>query len=598
MPREVLLYDARGEPLVVQGEPDEDVRADAWQNWQTGIGTPGDKTTAGRFFPVLRLFDSELRDLYNGSDLAAKIVEKRPKEMLRRGFKLKADEVKESDVKDLREHATEVLRLEDQLLEAAIWGRLFGGDLLLLGCDDGGFPWEPLDEQRIRTFGYLNQVDRRYAYAQTYYSDPLSPKYGLPETYLIISGVGNLRTGPNLPKPAMSQILKNGWQATIIHETRCIRFDGNPVEIQSRQQLAGWTWSVLQRVYNIVRGFDHAFDSTNYLLSDAAQAVLKLHGLMAAISAGRRQEVAARVALIEETRSVARAVLLDAATNEEFERHETPLSGVADILDRWMARLAAAADMPQTELFGAAPKGLNATGESDTRKWYDTIATEQTQILGPKISRLFRLMCLSDDCPIGKKDVKFEVTFLPLWSPTDGELADTRQKNAQRDVAYIQEGVVTPEEVALGLTEIYPSLDVEAREQAMKGAQKFDPYENEPEPQTSAAIAGRGMGQQQGPSAPVPLPGAPEAAGTFAKTKGGRLDDGSRVQAVVFTKGHFSRDTARAWCEANGHDAASIRETQKTYRARQVDPARFKPGSLCTVDLAPGVQAIVGKAKR
>jgi uncharacterized protein len=733
----VVLYDAQGAPLVMDGgeRGERETHADRWENYRTGIGTPGDKTTAGRFMPVWRLYDQELTSLFNGSALAAKIVEKRPKEMFRCGFDLEADGLEASAIEDLRDHATETLRLEDQMRETAIWGRLYGGALLLLGADDGGQPWEPLDETRIRTFEYINQVDRRYAQPETYYTDTLSPKCGHPETYRVSDAAFGLRSGAGTGKKSARDIRKSGGSSQLVHETRCIRFDGNLADVETRQQLIGWSWPVLQRIYDTMRAFDHAFDSAGYLLSDASQAVFKLQGLLSAISAGRRQEVAARVALLEETRSVARAVLLDAAANETFERVPTSFAGVSDLLDRWMLRFAADADMPATELFGRAPAGMNATGESDTRKWYDTIGSDQTNQLAPRLKRVFRLICLSNDSPVGKKDVKFKVVFKPLWSPTDAEAAQTNLQVAQMDVAYIGEGVVTAEEVALDRANLYPSLDVEAREKAMKGAESFDPYENDPEPEPPPAPGTPGAppgapGAQGKPPAAVkgdashadgdltkyarankatravvtkhslantsaqhlkaakdyaklahaygslglteeaqaftslvnthaakatekakspsdhaaaaeahtlsaalagddpPLAHAHErvaashmakaaaaggAAGDEPRNEHGewskdgkrdkgdariRLDAGHKVQALVFTKGHFTRETARAYCAANGHGCASVRETAKTYRVRQAAPDAFREASFKTLELAPGVRAIVGRARR
>lgn len=461
----------------------------------------------GSFWAPWRVLDNELLALYNGSDLAAKIVEKRPIEMFRRGYELKSKDLDPTELEEFQEETQENLRVDDQAQEGLTWGRLFGGGITIMGVDDGQKPDKPLNEQNIKSFDYLNNVDRRFVWVQSYYSDPFSPKYGLPEIYLITNVVA-------VARPQVGQV-----GTALVHESRCIRWDGTRTDVLTRQQLAGWSFSVLQRVYDAMRRFEHNFDSTSALLADASQAVFKMRGLIEAITSGESQTVQSRMALVDESRSVIRAVLLDAGDGEdgnpaeEFKREPTSFAGIAELLDRMMMRLAAAADMPVTELFGRAAAGLNATGDNDTRKWYDTISSEQTKILLPKLKRMWSLAAKAKSSLLKKKDAKFKLEFCPLWAPTDDEQASTDLKIAQRDQIYIQEGVVTEIEVALDRSQLYPSMDVEAREQAKEGATKFDPYENDPLASQSAVAAATqtGMGEPQSPAVPLPLPGSPQS---------------------------------------------------------------------------------------
>ncbi len=503
-----LLLDQFGRPAATTSAHRSALRQDGWQNFTTGIGTSRDKTTLGSFWQPWRVLDNELLALYNGSDLAAKIVEKRPFEMFRRGYDLTADGADASELQDLQSDACERFRLDEQLVEAFVWGRLFGGNLLIVGADDGQTMDQPLDITRIKTVNYIFNVDRRFAWAQSYYSSPQNtknrvPKHGMPELYLITNVVSQ-----SMPQPG-------DFNTSVVHESRVIRFDGTPTDVLTRQQLAGWSWSVLQRVYDAMRRFEHAFDSVGHLLSDASQAVFKIQGLIDMIGANQISAVRQRMAVVDETRSTARAVLLD-TEGEEFERIETSFGGLPEILDRMMMRLAAAADMPLTELFGRSAAGLNATGEGDTRKWYDTIASEQQRFLEPKLRYLYRILAAAEDSPVSKKDLKIDVDFHALWAPTDLEEAQAIYQLAQADQIYLTAKVVTPEEVALDRQELYPSMNVEDREMALERQKKFDPYEGDPlaSAQAAAALAnGATQGEPQSPVVPMPLPAAPEERG-------------------------------------------------------------------------------------
>lgn len=515
-----MLIDRFGRPIVAQ-EQTPTYRSDRWQNDLTGIGTPGDKSTHGRFFPVSRVLDQELTSLYNGSDIAAKAVEARPFEMFRRGFEIEADGVDASAIADVREFATEHLELEETIRNGMKWGNLWGGCLAIMNIDDGQDPWEPLDETRIRSFGSMNLIDRRFAYVQAQYSNINSPKHGKPMLYLISNAVASTGWSSygKVKQKSPDELRAQGAQIAVIHESRVIRFDGNDADIVTRQALAGWTWSVLQRVYDAMRQFEHAFDSVGYLLSDASQGVFKLQGLLKAISSGQRQALADRIMLMEQTRSVMRGIALDAGgtdgkNGEDFTRVPTPFGGIPDLLDKMMLRLASALDMPATKLFGRAPAGLNATGDADIRNWYDQLATEQTTAATPRLQRVLRLLALAKQGPLGGKYVKWKIHHKPLWNPTDSELATARLTNAQRDQIYLTEGVVKPEEVAVDLADVYPHLDVVARETAIDDGKTFDPYENDPEPEPPPPPPGGQVGQGSpvtgeplSSAAPVPLIG-------------------------------------------------------------------------------------------
>jgi phage-related protein (TIGR01555 family) len=548
-----MLLDVSGRPFPPESLTPKAAaeREDSWQNPVTGIGMWNvDKTKQGSYQPVLRVLDQELTSLYNGSDLAAKVVEKPVHEMWRRGYDAEADGISASETKDFLAWCNETLELEENLTEGDVWGRLYGGSLLILGIDDGGMPWEPLQEDRIKSIDYTALIDRRFAYLQGQYSQ-IGAQYGKPQVYLVSNAIaGNGWNGYGAVKPRdPNELLEGGAQVAFVHASRTIRFDGNRADVVTKQNLAGWSWSALQRIYEAMRQFEHSFDSVGYLLSDASQGVLKLQGLVKAISSGQRQALADRALVMDQTRSVMRSILIDAGgpdgkNAEEFTRVATPMGGLADVLDRMMARFAGAADMPQTELFGRAPAGMNATGESDTRKWYDSIATRQKKHLAPKLTRILKLASKAKNNPLGVKNLDWNLTFHPLWDPTDDELAETRLKNAQRDIAYIDAGVVKPEEVAVDLGDVYPNLDVEAREEVLAGGKSFEPYPEDPEPEPPVVVA---PGMPGAP--PVPGPKAPPAAKppTPAQKKAqDRLDAEGRAAFVLLVQDRDDAEMAQA----------------------------------------------------
>ena len=175
-------------------------------------------------------------------------------------------------------------------------------------------------------------------------------------------------------------------------------------------------------------------------MTDAAQGVFKLKGLHSAVASNRSEELLKRMELVDMSRSISRSILLD-AEDEEFRRDSYGFAGIPEVLEKMMLRLAAAARLPVSLLMGQAPAGMNATGESDTRFFYDQVRAEQ-EAIKPKIERLIKVK-------FGDESAKVNIDFPALWQMTDREKAELRHMDAETDRIYLQEGVLLPEEVAI-----------------------------------------------------------------------------------------------------------------------------------------------------
>ena len=111
-----------------------------------------------------------------------------------------------------------------------------------------------------------------------------------------------------------------------------------------------------------------------------------------------------------------------------------------------MLRLAAAARMPVTRLFGRAPAGLNATGESDTVNWHERVGAYQRDILKPRLDRLVQMVARS----LGLAEPEaWAVKFPSLQQESEKDKAETRHLVAKTDHIYVTDGVHRPEEVAI-----------------------------------------------------------------------------------------------------------------------------------------------------
>ena len=111
-------------------------RADGWASVLTGHGTPGwDKRVGTRFDADIVAIDDAV-ELWRGDDLAARIVETIPSEMLRQGFEIAigGDDAGAKDRAELLMTRAEELGMVDSLWHAMAYERAYGGGAIMLGA--------------------------------------------------------------------------------------------------------------------------------------------------------------------------------------------------------------------------------------------------------------------------------------------------------------------------------------------------------------------------------------------------------------------------------------------------------------------------------
>ena len=458
-------------------------RGDSFANSLTGLGTGRDKRMHAR--PSARYIDREAAELmYRGSDLGGVLVEALPDEMMREGWKIKieGDKELEADVNAF----VDGLNINPRLREALYWSRLHGGAGLLVGADDGAINlMEPLNYEAIKTIRFFNVFTRWELFPQFYWGDPMGPNYGHPSVFYLqqlfglpqeaADPAGTARSGVPIPisnseiasvlegpqfgasKDGQITRLPTGFVSSaqplrVVHASRFLMFDGVPVTRVQRVRNNGFGDSVFTRVEEVLADYHMSWAGVCNLLQDYAQGVYKLQGLNDLMVSGNAEATVARAQLVDLTRSVARAVVLDAGGDgreaESFNREVTALTGLPEIMQQLALRLATAARMPVSLLLGQAPAGLNASGDTDVRWYYDRIKTKQMEVLKPALEQLMRIVFAAKDGPTkGQEPENWSIHFNPLWQLDSKDEAQRRLFVAQSDQIYMSTGAVTPSEV-------------------------------------------------------------------------------------------------------------------------------------------------------
>ena len=431
------IVDHRGQHLRVV--------SDGWQNPTTGHRTARDKIAANEIAPVAPNTDRQtLEDIYHGDDLGARIVDELVGDMLRKwmrlGVTMRDDADSDTNVEAASDMmaALKALDAKAKLRDALTWAQVFGGSLIFIGADDGGGDdvqamAQPLRENSIRSINFLEVYDRWDIDIESEYGDPLSPKFGQPETYRLRNN-GSVRGGANLPE-------------LVIHETRTLRFDGVRVNRRRLLRNAGWHDSVYTRVQQVLGDFGISWSSAAHLLADFAPMTFQSPGLALSLAQDGPSVILDRMTTMDMCRSTVRMIPID--EGEALSREATPLTGMPDLLSLFILRLCAAAKMPVTKLFGQSPSGLNTTAEGDLSFWYDRVETAQEADLAPQLRRLIDLLWLSADGPTnGAEPESWDLEFEKLWQLSQLEETQARKAQAETDAIYIDTQVLMPDEVA------------------------------------------------------------------------------------------------------------------------------------------------------
>ena len=415
-------------------------KSDSYANAVNGIGQRGqDKALFAQFTRECELGDETLQVMYSHDAIVARICATVPKESFRQGFEIKAGKDNQSALSQIKaiENKLNTLGACNKIQEAMIWARVFGGAVVYMGINDGRSEAQEVDFERIKEVNFLTVLDKRDLVPHTYYDDPLSEKFNNPKTYKVVAvGRGGTQTQNfNIE----------------IHETRLLVFEGTLTPRREKSRHNGWATSLIQSIEPALKQYLITIQSLANLMQDAHQGMFKIKGYMDMVASADPTAQNApwlRYGLLDKNRSNARAVILD-ADNEEFQRDNISFGSMPEVLDRMYLNLAAYTGIPVTFLMGQSPSGLNATGDSDIRIFYDSVKALQIKELKPKLEMLIRAIMSSKLGPTGGREIRdWRIEFNPLWQPTLKETAETRKIQAESDALYLDRGVLTSSEVA------------------------------------------------------------------------------------------------------------------------------------------------------
>lgn len=458
---------------------------DSLRNLVANLGTPRDKAAGSQYVvPLLR--DDEAMNAYRGTWLARKIVDIPAKDACRkwRSWNAEGDEISKLEAEEKR------IGVQAKVLDAMTKARLFGGAAIYIGTGDQN-PIEELKPERINAGGirHLNVLTKRILTPGEIETDPESPQYGKPKHYTINSQIAG---------------------QVDIHPSRLVVFTGkeqpDPELTMGIEQ--GWGDSILLSLMDALKQADSTTANIASLVFEAKIDVIKIPGFMQGLAGGGEYEtqILNRLSLAATAKGINGALILDA--EEDYQNKQVQFTQLPEIVQTFLQIVSGAADIPVTRLLGVSPGGLNSTGESDLRNYYDHIQSEQELVVQPA-------MAVLDECLIrsalGKRPPELWYSWRSLWQSTDKERADIGKTTAET-IKLIDDTGLLPDEVMQKvatnmLTEagIVPGLESEMEEWLKENPDGFVREEETPDSEAGVLPEATGVRGVVADATPRPL---------------------------------------------------------------------------------------------
>ena len=367
-----------------------------------------------------------LSELYRSNWIARRVIDMPSEDMTRAWYDLEPA-LPPDMARDLRvlEARHEIRR---ELTSAIRWARLYGGAcalMVLRGQEDRLA--EPLDPDEIMPgdFCGLLVADRvRGVTPSTELEQDLNDlDFGYPKFYdLHTEQDGTVR----------------------VHHSRILRFTGRDVPRDEEIRRQYWGDSELEHIYRELRKRDATSGNIARLVYQANITTLKMSDFGEALALGtenQRRQVLESLEAQNRLRDSFGLQLLSAG--DSYENHPYTFGGLCEIYEAFMMDMAGAAGIPATRLFGRSPQGMNATGESDLKNYYEMIGQLQERHLRPALEKLLPVMFMS---LWGRVPAMPEIRFAPLMPVSAAEQADILQKTVSAVTQAYQSGLLTLEE--------------------------------------------------------------------------------------------------------------------------------------------------------
>lgn len=395
---------------------------DAFSNPLFRLGYGSQSPLEATEYPLTRMTDNYalLNSLYRDNWVVQNVVGIIPDDMTKKWFTL-TGAIGPEHLEEL-ERVQRVTRLRDRVNEGLRWGRLYGGAaglIIIRGQED--MLDQPLELESIYpgTFQGLYILDRWQG---------------------VVPGMGLVFEGGE-PVPAYYSITDaRGNTVARVHHSRLVRFTGRELPFLERVAELYWGESEVEALYSDVVKHDNVAANMAALTFRANVDTMEVQNLdqLFSVSSGEQQR---RFWNTMQAQSVVKSNFGMQLVNrgDQIKNTQYTFTGLQEVYDSMCLDLSGASRIPVTKLFGRSPAGMNATGESDMRNYYDYVDTLREAKLRPILEKLLPVLAMS---AWGVVPDGLDISFPSLWMPTAKEVAEIAKVKSEAIVTSYQAGLM------------------------------------------------------------------------------------------------------------------------------------------------------------
>lgn len=381
-------------------------------NLVSKLGTSRDKASHDQFAWHVPKSVFELDNLYDSNGTASKIIDKPVQDMFRQGYYFEG--IAGEDLQKLDDELDR-LSIDVHLNRAMRLSRLHGKSYILLAADSDIPLITPLGDNDTLSYITTLSVSQLAAGSEMRPASEAKGCYDKPVYYRLQKSMGGTAGG-------------------IVHHSRII------------EVVWGDGKSVMEKIHDELLRFASVNANAASLVHEAKVDIIKTPDLAQQIQ-DNTDAIFKRFSLVGLLKGNNGTVLLDA--DEDYISKTYNFAGLPDLMQEFSVQLASVADIPYTVLFGRSPAGMNATGEHDLKNYYDTVGSYQRDYERPVLRRLIDIISRY----LLPKGVNPKLVFSPLWQVDEKTLSEIEKNNAERDMKYLESGIITEAQTAKQLVE-------------------------------------------------------------------------------------------------------------------------------------------------
>ena len=409
---------------------------DGYVNLPARLGGASTLLGAGTYERSFPFNPALLTSLYRESWIAKRIIDMPGEDMTRGWYTLPLEERKLEELRALE--ARHGIRRE--ITDAIRWARLYGGAVALMVIDGHeGFLAEPLDPDTVMPGSFCGLLvrDRLGVTPSPELEDDLNdPDFGYPMYYDLQAEAG---------APGDRAFLR-------VHHSRVLRFTGRDLPRAEEAAEQYWGASELEHIWEKLQKRNATSANIAQLVFQANITTLRMGDFGEILAMGTDQQRRRVLEALEQENALRTSFGLQLlSAGDTMENHPYSFAGLSQVYEAFMLDMAGAAGIPATRLFGRSPQGMNATGESDLKNYYELITAMQERHLRPALEKLLPVMAVS---LWGEMPEAPEISFPSLMPVSPPEEAEVQAKQAETLACLTRAGLMTPQEARARLTDL------------------------------------------------------------------------------------------------------------------------------------------------